>query len=638
MSKNCSWIRLMIVLILAWASLPVSLVAGQSVNFEAGVYQAAEPGYGGDIDLTVEVSDTEILSIDTDHQETPGIGVEAIEALTDQVLSSQSLDVDVVAGATVSSEAFLLALTQALEEAGGDIEALKARDASSGQAESDISVMEADVVIIGGGGAGTAAAMSAHEQGATVILIEKMPALGGNTIRSGAAYNAVDPARQQALEMTDQEKETVEAMLAESFEDDLVLSWQETLAEDWQAYLDSGETYLFDSPSFHKLQTYTGGDREGNPALIDILGDGAYPAIEWLDEKGMSFTDTIFTVLGGLWNRAHAPELPLGTGYTETARAYFAEYPDEIHVYTDTLATSLIMEDGVVVGVQADHQGQPISFKAHRGVILATGGFGNDVEMRDEYNTLWPELTHLKTTNQPGATGEGIRMAQKVGAAVTDMEYIQLLPMGDPETGSLSGNIEQSVQDRIFVNKQGERFVDEGARRDVMTQALMEQEDSFMWTIVDRTSYPDGSVTNHFNETIDELVKAGRAFEADTIEDLALQIQVDPDTLVATVNEYNDIVAGKKEDPFGRTLFGAQIIEPPFYAAGRVPTVHHTMGGVVINEDTQVLDEAGDPIPGLYAAGEVTGDIHGTNRLGGNALTDINVFGIIAGKAAANNH
>lgn len=608
----------------------VQSVAGQENLFEAGTYEQVAEGYGGDVTVTVTVSETEIEDIQVTETETPGIGHEAILEIASQIINRQSLNVDTIAGATFSSNAIIAAVTAALAEAGADTDALAAIEYE--ETTEEITVTEADVIVIGGGGAGLAAAVTAHENGGTVIVLEKMPRLGGNTILSGAAYNAADPDRQQALEMTDLERQTVESIIEEEQEDPMVQEWQATLAEEWAAYNEAGSTYLFDSPSLHKLQTYNGGDKKGNPELIDVLAENAFDAIGWLDEKDMEFTDHIFTVLGGLWNRAHQPEKPLGTGYIEAFSAYIEENSDMMNVYLDTKATDLIVEEGVVVGVVAEYEGETYEFRANKGVVMATGGFGNNGEMRDEYNTIWPSLTNLMSTNHSGATGDGIEMGLEVGAALVGMEDIQLLPMGDPNTGSLSGNIEQGVQNRIFVNFEGERFVDEGARRDVMTQALMNQTDSSMWVIVDKHSYPSGDDLNHFNESINELVEADRAFEADTLEELADLIGVDPETLVATVDEFNQAVAGEIEDPFGRTLFQDPIDEAPFYAGLRVPTVHHTMGGLVINTHAEVLNDAGEVIEGLYAAGEVTGGIHGTNRLGGNALADIIVYGRIAGR------
>lgn len=236
----------------------------------------------------------------------------------------------------------------------------------------------------------------------------------------------------------------------------------------------------------------------------------------------MKFTDKVFTVLGALWPRSHKPVEPLGTGYVNTFMNYINEHKDDITVLTEVEAKELLVNaDGAVTGFLAEGKNGKITVNAKNGVIVATGGFGSNIEMRDQYNTIWPKLTNIKTTNHRGATGDGIIMAEKVNASIVQMENIQLLPMGDPVTGSLSGNIEQGVENRIFVNAQGNRFVDEGARRDVMTKALMEQTDSMMWVIVDQHSYPTGDTVNNFNETIDSLVKEGRAYKADTLEDLA---------------------------------------------------------------------------------------------------------------------
>src|SRR5690606_13102138 len=199
----------------------------------------------------------------------------------------------------------------------------------------------------------------------------------------------------------------------------------------------------------------------------------------------------------------------------------------------------LVDADGTVSGFLAEGKNGKVTVNAEKGVIIATGGFGANIEMRDKYNTIWPKLTNLKTTNHKGATGDGIVMAEKINASIVQMENIQLLPMGDPETGSLSGNIEQGVENRIFVNSDGTRFVDEGERRDVMTNALMEQEDSMMWVIVDQHSYPTGDTVNNFNESIDSLVEQERAYKADTLEDLAAQIGVSPENLVKSVEAFN---------------------------------------------------------------------------------------------------
>ena len=560
-------------------------------KFKAGTYEGEGEGIHGKIRVAVTVDAEKILAIEVlEHHESAGISDLPVVQLPEDVLAAQSLGVDTIAGASYTSNGVLDAIAMALQAAGGNLEDLRKKvDAAAIVKENK--EIETEVVVIGAGGAGLAAAVSAHENGAKVLVLEKMPRAGGDTIISGASYNAVDPVRQPAQGIED-------------------------------------------SIDKHFQQTFEGGDKLGDPALIRVLVENAYPTIEWLEGMGMQFKEHVHTVLGGLWPRAHAPVKPLGTGFIETYLNYIDKTNGEAQVMYNTKATSLILEGNKIVGVKAEDRKNIYTIKATKGVVMAAGGFAANVDMRNQYNKHWDDLTNIKTTNHVGATGDGIVMAEAVGANLVGMEWIQLLPMGDPETGSLSGNIEQGVENRIFVNKDGNRFVDEGQRRDVMTKALFEQQDDFMWVILDKHSYPTEDVKNHFNESIAELVAAGRAYKADTLEDLAKQIGVDPANLVKAVEGFNKGVETGK-DEFGRTLFMDKIDTPPYYASARMPTVHHTMGGIQINTDAQVLKADGTIIENFYAAGEVTGGIHGSNRLGGNALADINVFGRIAGRNAA---
>ncbi len=565
--------------------------ANDTKLFTPGTYTGEGEGIHGKIEVEVTVTENEIKEIKVlKHSETEGVSTIALEKMPAKILESQSLGVDIMSGATKTSNGVLEAVTDALTKAGADIEALKNKAVV--QAKQETIEKTVDVVVIGGGGAGLSSAVSAHQNGATVLVLEKMSRVGGNTMISGAAYNTVDPVRQKA-----------------------------------QGIEDSVEK--------HFTQTYEGGDKLGNPELIRTLVENSYPTLQWLEGLGMEFKDELFTVLGGLWPRAHAPAKPLGTGFIETYTNYIDKNKDKMEVMVNTKVTEIIMENGKAVGVKAIGENGEVIVHANKGVVLAAGGFANNPEMREEYNKHWPSLVNIKSTNHSGATGDGITIAKAVGANLVGMEWIQLLPMGDPESGSLSGNIEQSVENRIFVNKDGNRFVDEGARRDVMTKALMEQKDSFMWVVLDSQNYPTGDEKNHFNESINELVAAGRAYKADTLEDLAKQIGVDPANFVKSVEEFNANVDSKTADEFGRTLYQWKIDKAPYYAGARVPTVHHTMGGIEIDTETHAIGTNGNIIPGLYAAGEVTGGIHGSNRLGGNALADINVFGRIAGANAA---
>lgn len=595
MFKSKRIISLLICIILV-----VSLIGCQSkpaespgeALFKVGVYEASAAGHNGNLTVEVTVDEFKIKEIKIlEHNESAGISDPAINRIPNAIVDGQTLAVDSISGATITSNAIIEAVTNALKQAGADIDALSVKSENTNVAGETVEYTT-DVVVIGGGGAGLAAAVSAHENGAKVIVAEKMPRLGGNTILAGSAFNAVDPGRQ--------EKQGIE-----------------------------------DSLDLHFTQTYEGGDKVGNTELIRTFVEGAYPAIEWLEGLGLEFADEVFTVAGGLWSRGHKTTKPLGTGYISTYENYINENQDDMEILLDTEITELIVKDNKVVGVKGKGLNGEVIINANNGVIIASGGFGANVELRDEYNKNWPSLTNYGTTNHPGATGDGLVMAEAVGANFVGLEHIQLLPLGDPVTGSLSGNPNKGVTSSIYINKDGNRFVDEGARRDVMTRALMEQEDALMWLVLDSKSYPTGDTLNNFGETIDELIEQGRAFKGDTIEELAEKIGVDAENLTKSLDEFNRAVENGGPDAFGRTLFDKTIDTAPFYAGARVPTVHHTMGGIEINTSAQVLDVNGNIISGLYAAGEVTGGIHGSNRLGGNALAEIAVFGRIAGQSAA---
>lgn len=577
--------------------------ATEAGAYTPGTYTATVTGMK-EMTVSVTFSADAITDITLEHEETPGIGEPICDTMPAQIIELQGLGIDAVSGATLTSNAILEGVADCVSQAGGDAEALKAVKPEVVVAEDE--ELTADVVVIGAGGAGMAAAVTANQDGKSVIVIEKTSNMGGNTALAGGALNAVDDGSETA-------------------------------------------TSRNDSVEFHYEQTYNGGDKQGDPELVRTLVENAWDGVEWLKSLGMEFQDGVFTVTGGMWERAHKPVEPEGSGFFKTYKGYM-EKNDGITMKYNTKAEHLIVEDGVVTGVVCTGEtGNTVTVKANNGVVLATGGFGQNVEMREKFNAetkQWPTLDEtIPSTNTTAITGDGIAMAEEVGAELVQMSNIQLLPLGDPQTGSLSGNIEHAVESRIFVNKEGNRFVNEGGRRDEMTLALFEQPDTTMYIVMDSDGYPTGDEVNNFNETINDLVAAGRAYKADTLEELAEQIGVPAENLVATVEEYNRHCLGGdlegQADEFGRTLFtdtdkvNNGINDGPFYAAERVPTVHHTMGGVKINNNTEVIDTEGNVIPGLYAAGEVTGGIHGSNRLGGNALTDTVVFGRIAGKNAS---
>lgn len=585
-------------------ALTMLLTLCGAASAEAGVFTGvgdSDIGGKGAIEVAVTVDENgAVTAIEvTKNGDTAGISDPAVAQIPGLIVEQQTANVDAVAGATKTSDAIMAAVLDAVTKAGLDTVKWSTKVETVVEKVEDVTI-ETEIVVIGGGGAGLAAAVRANQLGSKVLVLEKMGKVGGNTILAGGALNAVNDRSEQAI-----------------------------------AYNDSVE--------WHYTQTLSGGDYQGDPLLVHTLVSNAWDGVQWLMDLGMEFQDEtagLFTVTGGLWPRAHKPVEPLGTGFF---KAYMNDIDshDNVDVMLNTRATEILVdENGKACGVVATGEtGNTVTVKASKGVVVATGGFAANVELRSAYNTQWADLgDSIKSTNHAGATGDGIKMMQKLGADFVQMGNIQLLPLGDPVTGSLSGNIEHDVETRIFINKEGNRFVNEGGRRDDMTNALFAQTDAYMWIVMDSDTYPTGDERNNFGETANQLVEAGRAVKADTLEELAEKMNVPADTLIAAVTEFNRHAEGGDlagtPDEFGRTLYKTPIDTAPFYAAARVPTVHHTMGGVRINVNAQVLDENGNVIPGLYAAGEVTGGIHGANRLGGNALTDTVVFGRIAGESA----
>ena len=259
---------------------------------------------------------------------------------------------------------------------------------------------------------------------------------------------------------------------------------------------------------------------------------------------------------------------------------------------------------------------------------MATGGFAANVEMRVKYNTEWDDLGEtIATNNHPGATGDGIVMGEAVGADLVDMGWIQLMPLFPVSGGGISGY----VNNAIYVNKEGQRYVNEDNRRDVLAQGALNQTDKIFFVINDQTEIDSVQIPQ---ANLDYMVENGMLFKGDTIEELAENMGVPADNLKKTIEDYGKAVDAQ-QDEFGRATWGARLDNPPYYAASYTPAVHHTMGGLRINTEAQVLNASGEVIPGFYAAGEVTGGIHGTNRVGGNAVPDALVFGKIAGANAA---
>ena len=562
---------------------------------EPAVYEATVNGHNAPITVAVTMEDGAISSVDlTNEFETIGVGKVAIDIMTGRIVEEQSLTVDTVSGATITSRAILSGVQKALEDGGVDVAPFTQEKE---EAVPEDEAYEADVIVVGGGGAGLAAAISAEQNGAKVLVLEKLDILGGSTNVSEGALNAVDPERQGA-----------------------------------QGIEDSVENFI--------QQTYEGGHEVGDMDLITYMCENSMDSVKWLESLGVEFKDEVGTATGALFQRSHYTVTPSGNSYIRVFEAYAKEH-ENIDIHTGVEVKSLIVEDGAVTGVEGiGRHGQKVTAKAPS-IVLCTGGFGANKALLKEYNTgVWAhvDLTTLGCTNlSKAATGAGIEMATAIGADVTGMSDIQVHPCGTPGTG-LMENIRTSGRNRLFVNQEGKRFVNEGAARDVLAQAVFDQEGQTYWIVVNSVRYPSRDWVDANGATIENMVAQGSVIEADTLEELAEKTGMDAQNLTDAVEGYNAVVRGEKEDEFGfqaNNTADTELTEGPWYACKKVPTVHHTMGGLKIDTDTEVLDTEGNPIKGLYAAGEVTGGIHGSNRLGGNAIADIMTYGRKAGETAA---
>lgn len=615
-------------------------------TFKPGTYTVNAKGHNGTFPMSVTFSEDRIENIDIQAKsETKGISDVVYERLPHQVIAGQTLNVDAVTGASDTSHGIIDGVAQAAALAGADPAELKARDKYVAPANTEDKTFSTDLVVVGGGGAGLSAAATALDQGQQVVLVEKAPALGGNTVRAGGPMNAADPDWQKQFAALPGEDQTLTDILNMPI-DDIDAEFQadfKVLQSQIKAYLaeiaNGTPAYLFDSVELHRIMTYLGGTRtdrngyriHGKYDLVKTLTDNVLASQRWLAKIGVAFDNSQVTMpVGALWRRGHKPVEEAGFAYISVLGDYVKAHGGKI--FTDSPVTALQHADGRVTGVIVTKaNGQTITINA-KAVILASGGFGANTKMVQQYNTYWSSVAdNIATTNTPTETGDGIRLGQSVGADLTGMGFIQMMPVADPETGELFSGIQCPPANFVMVNQQGKRFVNEYAERDVLAQAAFDNGGLF-YLIADAkikdTAY------NTSDAQLEQQVKDGRLFKADTLAELADQIHVDAATLETTIANYNCYVDAGEDPEFGKNVFDLKVEVGPFYATPRMPAIHHTMGGLTIDAKAHVLNESGTAISGLYAAGEVAGGLHAGNRLGGNSLADIFTFGPIAAKTA----
>ncbi len=606
-----------------------------AVNAKDGTYTASEVGRNGEIKVQVQIKDNKIADVKIlDWSETHPVADQTKTELLPNIVKNQSYNVANISGATLSSFAIKAAVRDCLKQAGLDVKEFGKAAAKAPQS-SETKVENADVVIVGAGGAGLSAAVTAAMAGKKVVLLEKNGFAGGNTSVSGGCFNVAN-VNQDNIKMTEGQKKIVEGILAEKPLNPLHQELINKLKKQWNEYTASGSNKLFDSPELHALQTWKSGDRKANLELVYTLTQNVKPMMKELEGIGFEWRPNANQFVGALWPRSNrAANFKSGVGYVDTFLQYIKDKNLPVQLLLSTKANDLIIKDGRVAGVMAQAKnGTKYVLNAADGVILTTGGFGANVKMRNEYDELWGKKLGetTPTTNLPSATGDGISLAKKAGAGLTQMGWIQLFPAGDPTTGATSFKLGENSC--IYANKNGKRYVNESERRDVLAKANLAQEGGVFYVISSaKRALVDKDGRNAYGVKVADILKSGKSYKADTLEELAQKAGINGKNLVETVKRWNEFCKKGTGDEMGRpTCMDDHRLDEggPYYATLMTPSVHHTMGGVTINKKAQVLNEAGNVIPGLYAAGEVTGGIHGTNRVGCNAVPDALVFGRIA--------
>ena len=595
MNKKFDKVRLILVAVLILGALlnivlmnklpnPGAVVAEDTPE-EAVVLRGTGTGRNGPIEVEITATADKIYGIQVvNHVESDGIGTEAARLLPGRIYETQSLLVDSVAGATISSEGIKEAIANALTSGGFDPQRFMVEVAAAEPVEKTGVELDCDVVVVGAGGAGLTASVLATQQGQKVILLEKMPFVGGNSLRAEGGMNAAGTALEKELGLDDS---TVENFT----EDTLRLGH-----------------YLAD------------------PDLVRTLAENSSDAIEWLKTVEAEFTGVKAT--GGCEGRKylHQPEGGVAVGEYLVAKLKAQAEKLGIDVRVNTKATDIFMDNGRAAGVIAEDAEHIYTIHA-KSVVLTTGGFGANFELMASYD---PSLANAVTTNHSGAQGDGIMMAQAVGADTVDMEQIQLHPTVIQSDGSLVSESFRSLG-AIVVNTEGKRFVNDLAGRDVVSQAELKQPDGYCFIIFDQNLVDHLALSQRF-------IDGGYTISGNTYEELAQNMGLQGDAVqnfVNTMNTWNESVAKGVDEEWGRNNgMDDDLSTAPFYAIKIAPGIHHTMGGIKINTSAEVIDTDGNVIPGLFAAGETTGGIHGGNRVGGNAVCDFVVFGRIAGQSA----
>ena len=557
--------------IAAACALAFIINANKSVSYSDGTWNGTGDGRNGPIEVSVTIENGKIVCADILSESETDFAKPAIRAVLDQAVAKGLMNsFDAVSGATISSKATFDAVRNALNAASGKT-----------GSEEEVKDTSCDIVVVGAGGAGLSSAIKISQENRKVILLEKMGVAGGNTISATGGLNAAETRIQKELGIEDTKEQ------------------------------------------FFK-DTMKGGYNLNIPELVKNMTEKAPETVEWLMELGVDLSD-VGKMAGSTNSRTHRPKGGASIGAHMIPVLEEAAKKSGVDLRKNSKVVDIISENGKAAGVIVETKnGKQYKIMA-KAVIIASGGFGANPEMVVKYKS---NLDGFGTTNHKGATGDAFAWVEKFNAQLIQMDQIQTHPTVVPGNGIM---ITEAVRGNgaIMVNREGNRFGSEMATRDVMSAAVLSQTGKTAYLVFDT------SVRKSL-KAIEGYVKKGLLTEGETPEALAEKLGMPKEALAQTIAKYNKYVQDGNDPEFGRKAseMPRQLNEAPYFAVEVGPAIHHTMGGIKINEKAEVLDAKDNAIPGLYAAGEVTGGIHGGNRLGGNAVADICVYGKIAAESA----
>lgn len=538
-----------------------------------GTYEGLGEGRGGIIKLAVDIREHRIETARVLAQSESSFAQPCIDDMISRVIEAQSADVDAISGATLTSNGVKSAMKMAIDRAYGRI-----------YNDETFTDTQTDVVVIGAGGAGLSAAIEASAQGISVIVLEKREFIGGNTNSSTGGINGAETSFQKALGIEDSK---------ELFFDDIM----------------KGGHYLNDT------------------ALVRTLVENAPPTLDWIAQMGADLTD-VGLMGGSSVKRTHRPKGGLSIGPHLIKVLYDEAVAEGVTIRAgNTVRDILKSSEGKACGVRVSQIGGPDYTIKAKAVIIATGGFGANLSM---VSSCCPQLSGFATVNHPGATGDAFSWVEKFGAELYQMDKIQTHPTVDVRNSLM---ITEAVRGNgaILLNHEGKRFVNEMDTRDVVSEAILSQEKGTAFLFFDQTVRESLTAIENYD-------KLGLLVQSPDLAGIASKTGLDEAALTLSIQRYNGFQSSGEDADYHRS--GVQmplpLVRAPYYVVEVKPAVHHTMGGIHIDPMTRVLDMDGQAIDGLFACGEVTGGVHGGNRLGGNGVADIVVFGRIAGHEASN--